>query len=56
MGGLPEVESIREDDIMISEGELDIVLVDAKDIAKSRAFQLLQQDIHARQDLLEKVC
>jgi len=41
MGGLPEVESIREDDIMISEGELDIVLVDAKDIAKSRAFQLL---------------
>ena len=41
VGGLPEVEGIREDDIMIGEGELDIVLVDAKDIAESRAFQFL---------------
>ena len=38
VGGLAEVEGIREDDIVIGEGELDIVLVDAKDIAQPRTL------------------
>lgn len=37
VGGLSEVKGVREDDIMISECELNIVFVDGKDIAKTRA-------------------
>ena len=55
VGGLSEVECVREDDIMISEGELNIVLVDAKDIAEARAVQLLEEHIHTGQYLLKKV-
>ena len=55
MGGLSEVECVREDDIMISEGELNIVLVDAKDIAEARAVQLLEEHIHTGEYLLKKV-
>ena len=55
VSGLPEVESVWEDDIMIGECELNIVLIDAKDIAESRTVQLLEEHIHAGQYLLKKV-
>lgn len=47
VGGLSKVEGIRQDYIMISECELNIVLVDAEDIAETRAVQLLEEHIHA---------
>ena len=55
VGGLSEVKGVREDDIMISECELNIVLVDAEDIAETRAVQLLEEHIHTGQYLLKKV-
>ena len=36
VGGLPEVDGVGEDYIMIGESELNIVLIDGEDVAKSR--------------------
>ena len=55
VSGLSEVKGIREDDIMISKCQLNIVLVNGEDIPESRAVQLAEQQSHARQNLLEKV-
>ena len=41
--------------MMVGEGELNIVFVDSKNVAKFGALQLLQQRGHVRQYLLEKV-
>jgi hypothetical protein len=55
VGGLPEVVGFREDDVMFGEGELHIVLADGKDVAETRALQLLEEGLVAGKDLLKKV-
>jgi hypothetical protein len=55
VGGLAEVKSFRENDIVISEGKLDIVLADCEDVAEAGAVELLEDRTHTRQDLLEEV-
>ena len=40
---------------MFSEGQLHIALAYGEDVAKTRAVQLLQEDLHAGEDLFEKV-
>jgi len=55
VGGLSKVMGLWEDDIMFGKGELDIVLTDGEDVAEARTLELLQEDLHAGQDLLEKI-
>lgn len=55
VGWLPEVESLRQDDVVVSESELNIVLADGKDVAEARVFQFLKYLGHARQNFLKEI-
>ena len=47
MSGLSEVVSFRENDVMFGKGKLHIALTDGEDVTKTRALQLLEEDLHA---------
>lgn len=46
MGGLPEVEGLRKEHVIIGEDELHFVLVDVEDVAQARRFEFLQERGH----------
>jgi len=55
MSGRSLIGVISEDEIGISECDLELAFIDTEDIAKAWALELLKEAGHARQDLLEQV-
>lgn len=55
MSGGTLIGMISEDEIGISECDLQLAFIDTEDIAKAGTLKLLKEAAHARQDLLEQV-
>lgn len=55
VGGGAEVEVVWEDNVVVSEGELYLSFIDAKDVSQLGSLEFLQQGEHAWSDLLEQM-